>query len=288
MATDLRNPAKVPERRWWSELAGPDGWFFVSKNLYRRTRAIPLHDHDFAEILWLTEGRVVHSVNGSAKTMQAGDLVMILPEDCHQIASAKGEPYSIINIGIPAKMVPALKRRYRAAASEWFARETTRLPKHYELDQEQMLLIEREFKWLSLVSRSRLTLETFCLNLLRLLGAPTTAEKLPGWLDAAMRRFSHIHAEAEKLNLNHFIRLCARSPEHVSRRMREHLDTTPSEWVNQHRLMVAARLLESTSKPVSEVAAASGFQTTVYFHRLFRSVFQATPLQYRKRNRVVF
>ena len=44
----------------------------------------------------------------------------------------------------------------------------------------------------------------------------------------------------------------------------------------------AAKLLKSTSSPIKEVAALSGWENMFYFSRLFRRKYYLSPLQYRK------
>ena len=54
------------------------------------------------------------------------------------------------------------------------------------------------------------------------------------------------------------------------------------EYINQYRLSVAAKKLESTDEPVINIATDTGFNNVSYFIRAFKNNFQMTPTQYRR------
>ena len=135
-------------------------------------------------------------------------------------------------------------------------------------------------------SRDQLTIDSFLLNLFRLLGRSHEAHSDgPDWLENAIRRFGSTDDLAG--GVHRFFQLAGRSPEHVARTMQKHCGTSPTEWVNARRLEHATRLLESTTLPVTEVAAVCGFENLSYFHRCFRAHQGITPRAHRMRQREV-
>jgi AraC-like DNA-binding protein len=54
-----------------------------------------------------------------------------------------------------------------------------------------------------------------------------------------------------------------------------------SQWVNDHRIGEACRLLAETDRPVTAVLFDAGFQTKSNFNREFRRVTGTTPLLWR-------
>jgi len=83
--------------------------------------------------------------------------------------------------------------------------------------------------------------------------------------------------------LPRFFFLAGRSPEHVSREMKRLMGKTPTEFLNELRLDRASQLLCTTALGTLEVSLECGFENLSWFHRLFKSRFGVTPLQYRKR-----
>ena len=53
------------------------------------------------------------------------------------------------------------------------------------------------------------------------------------------------------------------------------------EYLNSYRLFRAAGLLRTTDQPVTRIAQSCGFDNLSYFNRLFRRMYQMTPVQYR-------
>ncbi|MBR5507608.1 MAG: helix-turn-helix transcriptional regulator [Clostridia bacterium] len=53
-------------------------------------------------------------------------------------------------------------------------------------------------------------------------------------------------------------------------------------YINTLRLREAVKLLENTSKSITEIAAESGFETIRTFNRSFTQSFGISPSQYRK------
>jgi len=77
----------------------------------------------------------------------------------------------------------------------------------------------------------------------------------------------------------------AMSSRHFARIFRADVGCTPAAYVEQVRVEVARRLLETTSLAVDEVAATAGFGTTETLRRAFARRVGARPTEYRDRFR---
>jgi transcriptional regulator GlxA family with amidase domain len=75
------------------------------------------------------------------------------------------------------------------------------------------------------------------------------------------------------------------SPRHFARVFRSEVGCTPASYVEQVRVEVARRLLETTALPVDEVAATAGFGTPETLRRAFVRRVGASPTEYRERFR---
>ena len=275
------------EHKRWQKIVPPGDTYHISRNLMNRKDPIPLHDHDFAEMLWIVQGSGVHRVNGHVEKLLAGNLVMILPTDAHALEPLSGATLNVINVVIPASLVPQLRRYCLDEDTRWFRRRGA-VPETVQLDIDELAALSREFDWLTHAPRNRQSIVTFCLNVVRIIGIwPTmaTGKRLPLWLAEAMRTFVPSTAVAGPPTLRRFFQKAGRSPEHIARVMRQRLNTTPTAWVNQQRIQYAARLLEVSDQSVLEVALNSGFENAGYFHAMFMKTFGTTPKQYRDRHR---
>jgi len=71
------------------------------------------------------------------------------------------------------------------------------------------------------------------------------------------------------------------SPTSFSRFFRHAIGCTLTDYVNRLRVETACRLLTTTSLPVTEVAARSGYRNLANFNRRFRELKSMHPTHYR-------
>jgi AraC family cel operon transcriptional repressor len=269
----------------WHEVVADGHAFHLSVGLDERRMPIPYHGHDFAEFLWVEEGRGIHRINGKRVEMKAGDAAMIRPSDRHALIALPGEVFRLQNIAFNRETLDRLQSTYFSHKAVWFWTNGA-LPFTTTLDSEQRAALRAEYEGMRQAPRDQLTIDSFLLNLFRLLGRSHEAHSgCPDWLEHAIRRFESEDDLAG--GVQRFFQLAGRSPEHVARTMQKHCGISPTEWVNTRRLEHATRLLESSSLPVTEVAAICGFENLSYFHRCFRARQGTTPRSHRMRKREV-
>jgi AraC-like DNA-binding protein len=63
--------------------------------------------------------------------------------------------------------------------------------------------------------------------------------------------------------------------------------TTLTNYITQHRLSHAQRLLVTTDQLILDIAFASGFGSLSRFNEAFRQSFACTPREYRRANNIV-
>ncbi len=85
-----------------------------------------------------------------------------------------------------------------------------------------------------------------------------------------------VEAMAERANM---------SPRHFARAFRAETGITPARYVERVRVEAARRMLEESSDPVADVAAACGFGTPETMRRAFLRALEVGPAEYRRRFR---
>jgi transcriptional regulator GlxA family with amidase domain len=83
------------------------------------------------------------------------------------------------------------------------------------------------------------------------------------------------------LSVNSLARRAAMSPRNFARLFRQELGKTPAKHIEDLRLEVARRQLESTSHSTDEIADSCGLGSAEVLRRMFRRRLQVTPGQYR-------
>jgi AraC-like DNA-binding protein len=76
--------------------------------------------------------------------------------------------------------------------------------------------------------------------------------------------------------------LCALSPAYFSRRFKQQVGMSWSDYVRTHRLHLASRRLLESGHSIAAIAEGLGFATPSHFGELFHRRFGMTPLDYRR------
>ncbi|MFD0710349.1 AraC family transcriptional regulator [Paenibacillus sp. GCM10027626] len=71
------------------------------------------------------------------------------------------------------------------------------------------------------------------------------------------------------------------SPRYLSRMFKQYTGYSLKIYITQARMERAAELLAETAMTVTQIADAVGYADLYYFSKLFKSVYHASPLQYR-------
>ena len=121
----------------------------------------------------------------------------------------------------------------------------------------------------------------------RLSGDIVESSADPMGFNQTIRQFFHgietsVEKASEPWSVSEIARACRVGKTYLTDACHEIFNTTPSEQLNRIRLAHAARLLkEQPDMSVTEVAFATGFNTSQYFATRFRKHFGKSPKSYR-------
>ena len=87
---------------------------------------------------------------------------------------------------------------------------------------------------------------------------------------------------AKKLTLQDIADASAVSTRECLRCFQTSIRQSPMEYLIEYRLQAAAKLLETTNLPVSEIAMRTGWGSSSYFTKMFRQIRGKTPNAHRK------
>lgn len=96
-----------------------------------------------------------------------------------------------------------------------------------------------------------------------------------------MMQYIHDHYQ-EEITLEEIARSASISKSSALHLFQSGIQIPPVAYLIQYRLMQAAELLYNTAKPVSVIAAETGFTSAGYFCRKFKERYQMSPNEYRK------
>lgn len=114
-------------------------------------------------------------------------------------------------------------------------------------------------------------------NLISGSGTPKNAllhREILGYLQEHFRNDLPLEAAAEQFHM---------APKYFSRYFKRTFHIAYTEYINRLRLERAAEQLRETELSITEIALQNGFNSSSYFNKQFRSVYQKTPREYRSR-----
>jgi len=109
---------------------------------------------------------------------------------------------------------------------------------------------------------------------------PAGEDANPAWF---LRVNSHIeHHPGDNLTVDQLAAMAGLSRAHFVRQFTRLAGEPPSEYVFRSRMARAARLLQSSSLSVLEIALSLGFADPNYFTKAFRRAFDVSPTEFRR------
>ncbi len=73
------------------------------------------------------------------------------------------------------------------------------------------------------------------------------------------------------------------SPSHLCRTFKKLTGYTMMQYINNLKIQLACHLLQGTRKTITEIALDCGYNSTMYFCKIFKSALKITPSAYRKK-----
>lgn len=266
---------------WKNEIEGHGPQHYILKRQTPTLRPfMPLHSHDYAELIYVERGSCEHRVGDSHTRIGKGDVLFIYPETVLHCYQNYDKYFSILQILFPQYSFMFIRNRYSDAVLGLFDHAGSE--PLVNLAPMQQIWFERNFDRLLLNEGSLIDIERFLLNFIGLLGESESRSR-PGavtWLDRALREIQE--PDNFRKGTRGFVDLCNRSAEHVEREVRKRTGRTVTDVVNQARMAWASYMLIFSDSDVMDIAYGCGIESTGYFYKLFRDHYGVAPAKYRK------
>jgi len=267
---------------------------FVHRKQKERKEEWPEHLHDWCELIYIHSGEATFFIDQQVVHFKKGDLIFVPPNIIHRtmISFNKFLTTSVLYL-MPSQLMD--KNYNPAILFEPF--KVVRKDKKYlfSLSHDKQMIVEQYLDSMNVEKEKKEIFweETAFSYLVQLMvqihrwddifdTEAEPSEHNPEWLNTVLQYLDeHLDEEIrlEDLSSRLFI-----SPVHFSKKFKQTVGTTFSEFINRKRILKSKELLKGTDSPVQEVAESCGFQSMPYFHRTFKKLVGGTPANYRKNN----
>ena len=248
------------------------------------------HWHPDLEFLAVLEGHMSYFVNGKIVELGPGEGIFVNSQRLHYGFSRQGTDCHFLVLAFHPILLfgssPALAFTLKAA---------------FGPDRADYLLLQQDDGWQSHV------LETIRLLATEISATPPSFLKITARLmDLLERVADHLTAVSEgtqideswmtvwtmrsfiqqkygsKISLDEIAASGAVCRSLCCQLFLRHLGESPIRHLNHYRISRACEMLRDSSRSVSEIASACGFQTTSYFSSVFRKELGCMPTKYRR------
>lgn len=286
---DFRHPStfhRDMEGDYERVLYGEDSSIRIWTN--REPAPFPFHWHPAVEIILPVEDTYQVVSKNRVYDLEVGDILLIPPGELHELHAPSSGTRLIFLLDISvisklrgfASILPAL------SAPLLITPENNAL---YEVEKKLLLKIYEEY--LSNNSFRELVIYGDLLNFFVQIGRSHIETGISSSVKFSKQReyvekfnivFDYIDTHyMEDLTLDTVADASGFSKYHFSRLFKQYTDSTFYDYLCRKRIRVAEDLLANPDLSVTEIALQSGFSSISTFNRIFKSIKNCTPTEYR-------
>ena len=257
----------------------------------------PSHWHQEMELQIILSGSARYTVNGENYVVKKGNALYIAPNAIHQSSSLEPGTVGYNLVILPVLFTRILKNIH----CEQYSLPLTMLqPSAFLIspDSKTGFSILETMRRMYYTESSNHAYELFLLqnllgiwrSLLALFPKPAsdTADSPKLLKESRMRdMLDYIHENfSQPITISQIAASASISRSECFRCFSDMSHITPMESLNQYRMFEATRQLTTTSDPITDICYAVGFNSTSYFSKEFKKIYQMTPREYRASKKV--
>ena len=258
--------------------------------------SVPLHWHTEMEIIYIKKGCGLVSIDLSSSLVNEGDIIFVTPGQLHEIAPyekirmeyetilfdlsmlmSKNNDLCTTDFWLPLRHSPILAKNIYTSTDPKYGKIS------YWLDQADEIC--KTFP-----PAYPLAIKSYLFALFYELFSDGTAAapKIPLPSLEKLKiiiKYVENHYQ-EKITIEQIASHCDYSPSHFMKFFKHAMGISFISYLNDYRLMMAARLLLASDSSVLSIAQEVGFENLSYFNRSFKQKFQMSPRVYRSTARL--
>lgn len=259
-----------------------------------------MHSHDFIQMWYIVQGDFIHYFGEDQYKLSKGSIFVLPPYAVHGVR-AEGPECQLFGVEFTEKLLqgdggsqighPLMEMGY----IQPFIVSSEDIQPSFPLAGSVSRVLEELFEetYVEFLEKPPYHELLIKANLMKIL-ALITREYAKG-INEDHRKTAQRHREsiamaieyleehfAERITLDSLCKYTFMSSSHFSYAFRQVTGCTPIEYLTRLRLRHARKMLTETDRPISIIAADTGFQNSSSLDRAFKKEVGITPLQYRK------
>ena len=254
--------------------------------------SVPYHWHLEMEIIYIKKGRGRVSIDLDAYTVEEGDIIFVAPGQLHGISQYEAERMEYENIIFDLNML--ISQNNDVCSTDFFSplRHSHMLDKNiFSRNDESYAHISKCLDEADNICRTfppayQLAIKSCLFALFYELFSrrrlSSKAVKPPKSLERIKFVIKYVENHyQDKITIEQIASFCDYSQSHFMKFFKNSMGTSFIDYLNDYRLVMAARLLLSSDSSILSIAEEVGFENLSYFNRSFKKKFGKTPSAYR-------
>lgn len=252
----------------------------------------PEHTHDYVEVVYMCSGQTTHIVNGKQLVLTEGNLLFLSQSATHEVFRAEEGDVAVNFIVLPDFFATTLsfigeeESPLRKFLVDCLCGKNTG-PGFLNFDVSGVIPIQNlveNLLWTlinDLPNRRKVCQMTMALLFTQLIGRTETLRTDDREDAAVLRVLRYVETNYASGSFGEVAQLLHYDTSWLSREIKRKTGKTYTQLVQEKRLAQAAFLLKNTSRKISDISAAVGYENISYFHRLFAQCYGKSPKHYR-------
>ncbi|MEG0963099.1 MAG: AraC family transcriptional regulator [Lachnospiraceae bacterium] len=255
---------------------------------------VPTHWHNDMELIYIKKGIGKITVDLEPFFVSQGDIIIVPPGQLHSIEQYDTNIVEYENIIFQLNMLMATQGDF---CTETFfqpllQRQIT-LPNHYTPNNPVYPMLSTCLNTIDELCKSFSPGYEFALKgqLFSFFYAlfSSIQSSMPRHQNKSLDRLKDILKYVEtnysdKISIADAAAICGFSQSHFMKFFKTNMAVSFTDYLNDYRLTMAARLLLSSTDAIVNIAVEMGFDNLSYFNRLFKRKYLCTPTQFRNKS----
>ncbi len=262
------------------------------KLMYDHNLSVEAHTHNFLELVYVTQGRAIHYVDGREMIIKKGNYFIIDYFVSHSYTSIDSKPLEIFNcLFNPEFIDKSLKycRSFNTLLNHYIIKmDSTKL----SLNPSNTLFFDSSgqiYNYMESMYNEYIAQRTGYYELIRcklislLIATMRTIEKNDIIDDDPISYIIKYTQEnyMKKITLGNIAANLQYSLPYISNRFKKDTGMCFSDYLKQLRVDEACRLLSNTKQTVEDIAESVGYSDIDFFYSVFKKLTGKTPGQFR-------
>ena len=246
------------------------------------------HMHDYYELTFVLDGSMRITINRQEHILKEGSFTLLRPNDIHEKQNSRTSCVHV-NIAFLSNVFDEVFSFLHCPdLKDVFLSEPSIAPVHISLADKRTF--DYDIRRLSMVpisdtrTVSRL-LRTFLFKVLTTyflepyFARDKQEDFMPPWLKHYLRQLGS--PEVLRAGTGFLYESSGLSKSHVCRVFTKHLRMSPTDYINQQRLIYASNLLSASDLDILTISQEAGFPSLSHFYHLFKEKYHVSPGKYR-------